>query len=97
MKVFWTATAVRRLEEIEDYIAADDPVAAVRFVDSLIAAGDELSNTPLRGRALPELPASGLREVVHRRDRIVYRVASKRIEILTVFEGHRRLRPHEIE
>jgi len=97
LKVVWTATAIGRLEEIEDFIAADDPAAAPRFVDALIAAGDELADTPLRGRALPELPASGLREVVHRRYRIVYRVTAKRIEILTVFEGHRRLRGGELK
>lgn len=96
MKVVWTATAVARLEEIEDYIAADDPAAAVRFVDALIDVGEGLAEAPLRGRNLPELPASGLREIVHRRYRLVYRVRPKQIEILTVFEGHRLLREGEL-
>ena len=97
MKVVWTATAVSRLEEIEDYIAADDPAAAVRFVDALIEAGDSLAENPSRGRSVTELPASGLREIVHRRYRLVYRVAASRIEILTVFEGHRQRREDELE
>ncbi len=96
MKVVWTATAIARLEVIEDYIAADDPDAAQRFVDGLIDAGDALADSPLRGRAVPELPGSGLREVVHRGYRVVYRVAPPLIEILTVFEGHRRLREDEL-
>lgn len=96
MKVVWTATAVARLEEIEEYIAADDPEAARRFVDSLIEAGDDLSDSPHRGRSVPELPAGGLREIVHRRYRIVYRVTRSRIEILTVFEGHRLLAEDEL-
>lgn len=96
MKVVWTATAVARLEAIQDYIATDDPDAALRFIDELLEVGETLSDSPRRGRAVPELPASGLREVVHRRYRIIYRVAKARIEILTVFEGHRRLREHEL-
>lgn len=96
MKCVWTATAVARLEEIEDYIAADDPDAAARFVDALIDVGEGLADSPLRGRSVPELPSSGLREVVFRRYRIVYRVRPKQIDILTVFEGHRLLREGEL-
>jgi plasmid stabilization system protein ParE len=96
VKIVWTATAVARLEEIEDYIAADDPEAARRFVDALIEAGDDLADSPHRGRAVPELPAGGLREVIHQRYRIVYRVSGTRIEILTVVEGHRRLAEDEL-
>jgi plasmid stabilization system protein ParE len=97
LKVIWTATAIARLEEIEDYIAADDPAAAVRFVEALLDAGDGPASSPLRGRNVPELPASGLREVVYERYRLVYRVRGRRIEILTVFEGHRLLREDELE
>ncbi len=75
MKVVWTATAIAQLEVIEDYLAADDPDAAPRFVDGLIDAGDALADSPLRGRAVSELPGSGLREVVHRGYRVAYRVA----------------------
>lgn len=96
MKVVWTATAVARLGEIEDYIATDDPAAALRFVDALVSAGEALVSAPLRGRALPELPDSGLREIVHRGYRIIYRPTPKRVEILTVFEGHRLLRDDEL-
>lgn len=96
MKVIWTATAVSRLEAIEDFISQDDPAAAVRFVDELIATAETLNATPFRGRILPEMPAGGLRELVHRGYRIVYRPMARRIEILTVFEGHRSLREDEV-
>lgn len=62
-----------------------DPAAAAHFVDALLDVGAGLAASPLRGRT--ELPASGLREVVYERYRIVDRVNAKRIEILTVFEG----------
>ncbi len=96
MKVVWTATAVARLEAIEDFIAQDDPAAAERFIDELLDAGEGLGDTPQRGRVVPELPGSALREVVHRGYRLVYRVTAKRVEILTVFEGHRLLREDEL-
>ena len=97
MKVVWTARAVSRLAQIEDHIAADDRRAAERFVDALIDAGDALADSPHRGRMVPELPASELREIVHRGYRMIYRVTPKRIEILTIFEGHRQLRADELE
>lgn len=96
MKVVWTATAVARLEAIEDFIARDDPTAAERFIDDLLDAGDALGDTPQRGRTVPELPGSGLREIVFRGYRLVYRVTAKRLEILTVFQGHRLLREDEV-
>lgn len=96
MKVIWTATAVARLEAIEDFISRDNPGAAIAFVDELIAAAESFLPTPFRGRVLPELPAGGLREVVHRGYRIVYRPTPRSIEILTVFEGHRSLRDDEV-
>lgn len=40
------------------------------------------------GRAVPELPESELRELVEGNYRIVYRVRGKRVQVLTVFEGH---------
>ena len=97
MKVVWTATAVARLEAIEELIAEDDPAAAERFVGKLLDLGERLGDSPQRGRVVPELPGSGLREVIHRGYRIVYRATAKRVEILTVFEGHRLLRKDELD
>lgn len=96
MKVVWTEQAWRRLIEIEEYIAKDDAKAAARFVDILIDRGDALSVHADRGRRLPELPDSGLRELIVGSYRIVYRRTRDSVEVLTVFEGHRLLRPEEL-
>ncbi len=90
MKVLWTEQAFARLAEIEAYIAADDPAVAQRFVARLISRAGLLARTPLMGRTVPELPESKLRELVEGNYRIVYRVRRKTVEILTVFESHRR-------
>lgn len=96
MRVVWTEQAWRRLSEIEEFIARDRPAAAAKLIDKLVDRGDALGNHPDRGRKLPEIPASSLRELVVDYDRIVYRKTASAVEILTVFEGHRLLRREEL-
>ena len=96
MKVVWTEQAWRRLSEIEDFIARDRPAATAKLVDKLVDRGDALATHPHRGRTLPELPDSGLRELVVDNYRVVYRRTANIIEVLTVFEGHRLLRRKEL-
>ncbi len=96
MKVVWTEQAWRRLSEIEEFIARDRPAAAAKLVDKLVDRGDALARYPDRGRKLPELPGSGLQEVVVDDYRFVYRRTAGTIEVLTVFEGHRLLRRKEL-
>jgi hypothetical protein len=45
---------------------------------------------------LADLPHSGLRELIVDNYRLVYRRTPKAVEVLTVFEGHRLLRPDEL-
>jgi len=90
VKVLWTEQAFARLAEIETYIAADDPTVARRFVARLIERASRLAKAPHMGRSVPELPESKLRELIEGNYRIVYRVRGKTIQVLTVFEGHRR-------
>jgi toxin ParE1/3/4 len=96
MKVLWTEQALARLTEIEDFVGADDPAAAVKLGSRLVERGESLARLWSRGRRLPELPDSPLRELVEGNYRIVYRTRKSTVEILTVFEGHRRLRRSEI-
>lgn len=96
MRVLWTEQALTCLTEIEAYVAEDDPVAAVRLTDRLIERAKILSDHPMAGRRVPELPKSSLRELVEGNYRIVYRIQKEAVEILTVFEGHR-LCPVDVE
>lgn len=96
MRVVWTEQAWQRLLEIESFVAGDNPDAAAKLVDRLIDRGDALATHPERGRNVPEVPGGGLRELVVNNYRIVYRRTANAVEILTVFEGHRRLRRDEI-
>ena len=97
MKIRWSYEALDRLIEIEDYISKDSSVRAIQFVDQLIEYAELLSGKPLMGRIVPELANPDIRELVFKKYRIIYRLNEKRIEILTVFEGHRLMRIDEIE
>ena len=90
MKVVWSEQALSRLIEIQDFITQANPHAAEALVHKIVERGDGLSRFPEMGRMVPELPGSDMRELIEGRYRIVYRARGKRIEIITVFEGHRR-------
>ncbi|KIG19004.1 Death on curing protein, Doc toxin [Enhygromyxa salina] len=89
----WTDRALDDLEEIDAYIAADDPIAAERWVEGLLAAAQRAGELPMSGRQVPELGREDVREIIKRSYRIVYRILEDRAQVLTVFEGHRRLPP----
>lgn len=96
MKVVWTAEALERLADIEVFIARDNPQRAKQFVERLIQRGQSLTRFPKRGRVVPEFDLPDIREVFLKSYRIVYRLHKSRVEIPTVFEGHRLLRRREI-
>jgi len=97
MKIRWTHEALEQLTAIEDYISKDSPERAARFVDQLIEHAESLSDHPRLGRTVPEIANPDIRELLFKKYRIVYRLKENRIEIVTIFEGHRLLRTDEIE
>jgi plasmid stabilization system protein ParE len=97
MKVVWTSVAIEKLDEIERFIAEDNPKRASDFIDTLLEKGDLIGLYPDRGRAVPEIAYPEIRKVFVGNYRVVYRRTPDRIEILTVFEGHRSIRMDELE
>jgi toxin ParE1/3/4 len=97
MKLLWTKEALDRLIGIEEYIAKDSPERAAQFIEEIIVHAEvHLPGNPDMGRIVPELANPGIRELIFRRYRIVYRIREHSIEVITVFEGHRLLRSDEI-
>jgi len=95
--VIWSARAERDLSAIRAYVASDDPRAADRLLERLVDGGESLSALPRRGRPVQEMPGRDLRELVIRNYRLVYRVRGDRVDILTVFEGHRLFREEDVQ
>ena len=96
MQIIWTQEALEQLIDFEDYIARGNPERAVKFVDHLIEHAESIPGTPCLGRVVPEIANPDIRELIFNKYRIVYRLNETRMEILTVFEGHRLLRIEEI-
>ncbi|MFQ5603922.1 MAG: type II toxin-antitoxin system RelE/ParE family toxin [bacterium] len=96
MRVVWTQEALDRLSDIEDFISQDSPQRAARFVNYLIQRGEGVSKNPRIGRIVPEISNPNVREIIANKYRIVYRIQENKIEILTVFEGHKLLSLEEL-
>ncbi|MBN1903086.1 type II toxin-antitoxin system RelE/ParE family toxin [Candidatus Sumerlaeota bacterium] len=97
MKVIWTRESLEQLTEIERYIASDNPIKAREFVEYIIRKGEDLSRNPCIGRIVPEISKRNIRERIIKNYRLAYRLYKDKLEILTVFEGHRLLRMDEIK
>lgn len=87
MKVRWRPVAAADCEEIIDYIAQDNPVAAIELGDAIDRRVDELPQNPELYRVGR---VKGTREmVVHPNYIVVYRVARGEVEILRVLHSTR--------
>ena len=91
MRVVWTRLADRQACEVFETIAADNPVAAQRRLDRVLAQTRSLASFPERGRLVPELQRTDLRELLVRPYRIVYRRHDADIVILLVHHDRRSL------
>lgn len=96
MKLHWSKESLERLIEIEEFIAPDNAQQAEKFINILIEKSLVLEDNPEIGRIVPEFSDSSIRELMIKGYRLVYRVSKDRIDILTVFEGHRLIRKSEI-
>ena len=90
-KIILMPTAVRDLEEITRRLAREDKHLAQQFGDKLIDHTLPLAQFPEMGRVVPEFGEASIREVIHGRYRIVYRVRKKlkRIHVLRFWHSAR--------
>ena len=89
MLVRWTSLALRHIEDIEDYIALDSPMAAYRSIVDLVQRTDQgLAATPEMGRTGR---ARGTRELVFADLPyiVVYRITDA-VDILAVVHAARK-------
>ncbi len=91
-RVIWTRQAVEDVEAIRRYVARDSDLYARLLVDRLVAAVSRLEQFPHSGRVVPEIENVALREVIQDSYRLVYRLADKSIEVVTVFHAARLFR-----
>jgi len=84
MKISWSPLAADRLEDIYAYISVDNKSAAKKVVERIFKKVETLSKNPERGRKVPETNREEIREVFESEYRIIYRIESKKVSILTI-------------
>ncbi len=91
MNVVWTARARRRLQEIHDHIAQDQPLNAARWIGHVLDRGEQIGAQPRSGRMVPEYQHETVREIFEGDYRLVYRIRNQRVDVLTIHHGARPL------
>lgn len=84
MKVVWTELAVKKLEEFADFIALDKLPSALKWTEKIRKSVNKLELFPQAGREVPEIKRNDIREIIEGNYRIIYRIESERISILTI-------------
>ena len=97
MRVIWAPLAEQQVAESFAYIAAEHPVAAVRWFDSLEDKTGSLATFPDQGRVVPEVQRADVREVLVHPYRVIYRRGATEVVVLSVQHDHRELDVSGIE
>lgn len=90
MRVVFSRQAELDLEEIADTIAIDNPVAAVRFIQSIREHCFRIGSTPLAYPSRPEL-GPDIHCCVHRRYLILFQPAASSVLIVRILHSSRHL------
>ena len=90
-RVLWTEPAQDDLREVFRFIRRDNLTAAQKVIQEIREKAGRLAQFPLSGREVPELPGASLREVIAGSYRVIYRLVSNSIEVLTVLHSRRKV------
>ena len=88
-RLIWSPRSVADLEAIREHIATASDLYASLVVSRLVAAPGRLLQFPQVGRVVPEFGEPGLREIIVRPYRLVYRLRGEVIEVVTVVHAAR--------
>lgn len=91
--LIWTEPALLDLDEVAEYIALDNPMAASNYVQKVFERTDRLAIYPNSGKRPEELPRTPYREIVVPPCRIFFRVENDTAYILHVMRAERLLQP----
>jgi plasmid stabilization system protein ParE len=96
VRVVWAPRAIARATEIGAYIAAERPDSARRWVEELFALAAGLRRHPRVGRKVAEAGRDELRQVLHGKYRLIYRIERTRLVVLTVRHCRRAWDPVDV-
>jgi plasmid stabilization system protein ParE len=96
MKVAWSYVALGNLIEANKYISSENPEAARKVINDIYDTGKKIKEFPEKGRIVPEIRRKNVREVFCFEYRIIYRIETRRIFILTVRHMKQRIKEKDI-
>lgn len=96
-EIIWTEPALDNLNDIAEYIAVSNPIAASKLVSDVFEAVSRLENHPSSGRVPQELASLPYREVVVNPCRVFYKLEDHAAVILFVMRQEQDLRKYLLE
>lgn len=91
-EIVWTEPALNDLDNIAEYIAVFNLVAAKKLVKEVFAKADMLEEHPKSGKSVSELPSLNYRELYVKPCRIFYKFEDNKAFILHVMRQEQELR-----
>jgi toxin ParE1/3/4 len=88
MRLFFSPLAEQDLENIADYIAADNPARALSFVQELRKQCERISANPRGYRERPEF-GEGVRSCAHGRYAIFFTLDAEKVTVVRILHGAR--------
>jgi toxin ParE1/3/4 len=88
-KIIWTVTAYKDLQNIVEFISEDSPYYALSFYEDVMDKTQTLIEFPHRGRVVPELDDTNMRELFIHRYRLIYQIYNNSVIIATIIHGAR--------
>lgn len=88
-EIIWTESALNELDDIAEYIALSNPIAAQQFVQNIFEKTQRLETFPDSGRTPPELENFSYREIIINPCRVFYKTQNNEIFILHVMRQER--------
>ena len=85
----WTEHAVEDLSEIAEYVSLSSPVYAEQLVDRIVRQLEQARAFPESGRVVPELAPAGIRELQVPPYRVMYRVITEWIDVVSITHSRR--------
>lgn len=96
-EIIWTNSAIHDLNEIAEYIALSNPLAAADLVEGVFAKVERLEQLPKSGKVPLALPELNYRELTASPCRVLYRTEKNFVHIMHVCREERSLRRFLIE
>jgi toxin ParE1/3/4 len=88
LRLKWSLTAQRDFDDITAFVGDNNPEAAYRLAEDLVARIRRLKEFPEMGSMVPEFKDRSLRQIIHRSYRIIYRFPDSRTELVIVRLWH---------